>query len=109
MPLGKYKDFADCVAKNRNKKDPNAYCGQIYHQIEGKKRELIKRLEANTKASILVAGNILEEEEKYITIKRGKVKKPVGSPMDRYLHWKGLPHSHVEEKGGKKKIKRVDT
>jgi len=32
--MGEYKDFADCVAKNQDKKDPEAYCGAIKHQIE---------------------------------------------------------------------------
>jgi hypothetical protein len=41
MPMGQYSNFADCVAKNKSKDDPNAYCGYIKHQIEdkGKKKE----------------------------------------------------------------------
>jgi hypothetical protein len=35
MPMGEYKDFADCVGKNKGKDDPNAYCGYIKNQIEG--------------------------------------------------------------------------
>ena len=34
MPFAGYKDFADCVAKNQDKSDPNAYCGSIKHQVE---------------------------------------------------------------------------
>lgn len=37
--MGEYKDFKDCVSKNKDKKDPNAYCGYIKHQIEGGKKE----------------------------------------------------------------------
>jgi len=37
MPFAGYKSFADCVRKNRDKKDPEAYCGKIKHQTEGKK------------------------------------------------------------------------
>ena len=33
MPFGQYKDFADCVNKNRDKKDPKAYCAQIERKI----------------------------------------------------------------------------
>ena len=29
MPLGEYQDFADCVAQNSEKDDPEAYCGSI--------------------------------------------------------------------------------
>lgn len=34
MPFAGYKDFADCVAKNQDKDDPEAYCGSIKHQVE---------------------------------------------------------------------------
>lgn len=36
MPFAGYTDFADCVAKNQDKGDPEAYCGQIQHTAEGK-------------------------------------------------------------------------
>lgn len=32
-PIGPYSDFEDCVKKNKNKKDPKAYCGSIEHDI----------------------------------------------------------------------------
>lgn len=35
MPFGEYKDFKDCVEKNKDKKDPEAYCAKIKEQIEG--------------------------------------------------------------------------
>jgi len=35
-PMGDYADFADCVSKNHDKENPEAYCGAIKHQIEGK-------------------------------------------------------------------------
>lgn len=35
-PMGKYRDFADCVARNQDKDDPEAYCGSIKHRVEGK-------------------------------------------------------------------------
>jgi len=35
-PMGSYKDFADCVAKNNDKKDPEAYCATIMRKVEGK-------------------------------------------------------------------------
>jgi hypothetical protein len=33
-PFAEYKDFADCVEKNKDKGDPEAYCGHIRHQVE---------------------------------------------------------------------------
>ena len=38
MPFGEYKDFADCVAKNSDKKDPKAYCGTIQAAAEGSQK-----------------------------------------------------------------------
>lgn len=35
-PFGDYKDFEDCVNKNGDKDDPEAYCGTIKRQVEGK-------------------------------------------------------------------------
>ncbi len=37
MPFAGYKDFADCVAKNQDKGDPEAYCAVIKRQVEGEK------------------------------------------------------------------------
>jgi len=34
VPFAGYKDFADCVAKNQDKDDPQAYCGSIKHKVE---------------------------------------------------------------------------
>jgi hypothetical protein len=33
--MGPYRNFADCVAKNQDKANPEAYCGKIKHQAEG--------------------------------------------------------------------------
>lgn len=35
MPIGPYQDFDDCVAKNRDKDDPSAYCASIERAIKG--------------------------------------------------------------------------
>lgn len=34
MPMGDYKDFADCVSQNQGKEDPQAYCAAIKRAIE---------------------------------------------------------------------------
>lgn len=38
-PFGEYKNFADCVAKNQDKDDPEAYCGSIQAKVEGKEED----------------------------------------------------------------------
>lgn len=39
MPLGQYKNFKACVRANQDKRDPNAYCGEIYWKTEGKSKK----------------------------------------------------------------------
>lgn len=39
-PFADYEDFADCVAKNSDKEDAEAYCGKIKHQTEDKTSKL---------------------------------------------------------------------
>lgn len=34
MPFAGYDDFDDCVAKNQDKADPEAYCGKIKSETE---------------------------------------------------------------------------
>ena len=36
--MGKYKNFDDCVKKNQDKSNPEAYCGSIYWATEGRKK-----------------------------------------------------------------------
>ena len=38
-PMGEYKDFDDCVSKNQDKDDPEAYCGEVKRKIEGSSLE----------------------------------------------------------------------
>ena len=37
MPFGGFKNFADCVAKNKDKDNPQAFCASIQSKVEGKK------------------------------------------------------------------------
>ena len=38
MPFAGYDNFDDCVAKNREKADPKAYCAEVMRRTEGKKQ-----------------------------------------------------------------------
>lgn len=40
--MGEYKNFADCMRKNKSKRNPAAYCGKIYWSVEGKKKKKSK-------------------------------------------------------------------
>jgi len=35
-PFAGYEDFADCVAKNQDKQNPEAFCAWLQHQTTGK-------------------------------------------------------------------------
>lgn len=36
-PFAEYENFADCVSQNQDKDDPDAYCAEIMHSVEGDK------------------------------------------------------------------------
>lgn len=38
MPFGEFKDFADCVKKNRSKRDPEAFCAEIERRIKARRK-----------------------------------------------------------------------
>lgn len=42
-PFAGYKNFADCVRKNKNKRDPEAYCAEVKRRSEGKSLEELKK------------------------------------------------------------------
>lgn len=57
MPFAGYKDFADCVAKNRDKADPQAYCASIQRTAEGNEH----RVRTETRR-VLAESDKLEKE-----------------------------------------------
>jgi hypothetical protein len=46
MPFGPYKNFDDCVSKNKDKEDPDAYCAVIKRKIEGESCNHDHKIEA---------------------------------------------------------------
>ena len=34
IPIGEYKDFDDCMNKNKQKDDPEVYCGEIMKRVK---------------------------------------------------------------------------
>ena len=38
-PFGEFKNFADCVAKNQDKNNPEAYCASIEHTIKERRKK----------------------------------------------------------------------
>jgi len=66
MPFAGFRDFADCVQQNKDKRNPDAYCGSIKHNVEDKamrkaKQRLVRRPEdllgAVRKALTAVSGD----------------------------------------------------
>jgi len=76
-PFADYADFADCVAKNQDKDDPEAYCGQIKHQVEGETiklpnepmTEIVKPIATIISKEIMRSerGNTLRREKALLT------------------------------------------
>lgn len=45
MPFAGYKDFEDCVNKNQDKDDPEAFCAWLERRTEGKINMEIEEVE----------------------------------------------------------------
>lgn len=68
MPFGDYDSFEDCIAKNQDKGDPEAYCATIKKQIEGESMKQVKRDEQGREiiaenVPIVFNANLMEENE----------------------------------------------
>ena len=62
MPMGQYENFADCVRKNQDKSDPQAYCGAIQKQTENTK------MSDTTKKKVMYNGKeyfVMAENQKF--------------------------------------------
>lgn len=51
MPFGEYEDFAECVRKNKDKADPEAYCATIKQNIEGKMTKVSATMKVSVEAT----------------------------------------------------------
>jgi ppGpp synthetase/RelA/SpoT-type nucleotidyltranferase len=78
-------------------------------------REVSKKISENPDARDpdAIAATVLrkkyEASQGYATTQRGKRKFPIGSPQDKLLHTRKLPHSHVHFVNGEKRITRYDS
>ena len=55
MPFGEFTDFADCVSKNQDKDNPEAYCGFIQNNIEGATANVLKIADTKFKNKVASA------------------------------------------------------
>jgi hypothetical protein len=50
MPFAEYKDFEECVGKNKDKDSPEGYCAAIHYRVTGKwpaeAQKMMKSLES---------------------------------------------------------------
>lgn len=46
MPFGEFENFDDCVSKNQDKENPQAYCGFLQDKIEGATANVLKIADA---------------------------------------------------------------
>ena len=76
-PFANYKNFADCVAKNKDKGDANAYCGAIKHKVE----------DAKAKESEPVEEKVLD----------AKARKEIPHGEFAYVDKDGVGHLPIED------------
>ncbi len=83
MPFGEYEDWEDCISKNSDKGDPQAYCGFIKNKVE----EALMKNEANEaiRKSIVAKEQDAQEPEGLTTPDAGDqgedVTKDLTSPQ----------------------------
>ncbi len=104
MPFAGYTNFDDCVSRNRDKRDPDAYCGSIKHKVEDKALDSVR-------AGI---GEIKKLFGKKPTVPKGPIQnpQPQGIPAKVYQGkgFKGVapaqkpggaPHAGWQRGGGR--------
>lgn len=83
-PFAGYEDFEDCAEQNSDKDDPDAYCGEIKHRTEDKKKATRKEaVPQGIRFHFLHANDGPDMEHKIrATMPVGKGRKQVG-----YMTW----------------------
>lgn len=76
-PFGEYDSFDDCVNKNKDKNDPEAYCATIQRQVEGKK----DHAHANGMLKYKVGGSMTDTEKKTLEVKSDE-EQPKEEPQE---------------------------
>jgi len=88
MPFGEYKNFKDCLDKNQDKEDPEAYCAEIMRQIEGSQHMDDDKLNVTASMSIVVTASD-EDDDNTFTIAAAKVgSKSFGATGVKYVFTK---------------------
>ena len=102
MPFADYKDFADCVSRNRDKGNPDAYCGSIKHKVEKMPRQSslgqFKRpgswVMTTTKQPSHTKGNEPRSQRRWPL---SAAKKAFNPSEATYMHGRpNKPHSHTQ-------------
>ena len=80
-PFGGYTDFDACVAANKDKDDPKAYCGYIKHQVE--KADLIfKKEEKKDEVELTEGGKqVFDEAKRYADLQMYKSHEETEHPL----------------------------
>lgn len=103
-PFGGYTDFDACVAANKDKDDPKAYCGYIKHQVE--KADLIfKKEEKKDEVELTEGGKkVFEEAKRYAGLEMYKshemkeeTKHPLKEESEALIEGKVTPSREPEE------------
>jgi len=86
-PFAGYTDFADCVSKNQDKGNPEAYCGTIKHQTEGKTleecKDIVSKIPFDLKIPLAIMDNIVGKESSTEPKKEEPKHSPANTSEDR--------------------------
>ena len=80
MPFAGYKNFKDCVRKNQDKSNPEAYCSSIMRKVEGKNIEVM--VDSPKPMSVQCPGGKIRSKGKGQGKGYGKGQGPIGRMGD---------------------------
>jgi len=79
MPFGPYKDFEDCVSKNQEKDDPEAYCAVIERAITGDLKVEGKQMLKITSKSVPLEAKEGDDSTRFVLVAATVGSKCYGS------------------------------
>lgn len=72
MPMGEYSSWEDCISKNSDKSDPEAYCATIKRSIEGEKLMMLSQEQIKKNKLYAKTNNKKLDEDGYIIVEENK-------------------------------------
>lgn len=94
MPFAGYNNFNDCVNKNQDKENPEAYCGSIQHKVEEKLLAITEKVQGRIVASESI--NVSEKTPEKIIVQGLLLPKDQVSRNGVLYDWDSIKAIHKD-------------